>query len=342
MTRRRRGRPDQRGESLVELMVALTIIALVLAMSTVVLTVVVSTTTTGVSEGATADSVLDGLGSLLGHLTAMTTPQNAVTASAADGTRLTLATTCWGDADPDSGSPADGSPPSSMAVDFAWDFALQFCAYPPGSEDATPHVYEALLDPATCDNAVKPPTCTLEVLDFGTAFAADQAACAAPFSACEQYPGVVEPDPEDPPPGRSTVVSWLGRVWCDAACQTGTSCQTQVAVGDPTGSCSASTVARSTPPLFNYYDAGSARSTYPSAPCQATPTGAPKGSFTCTMNLTPPTLDFFNGGADATGLGSLGAVALNLTVDPAPVGLGHPVAAAPVHITDQIPVVGAG
>ncbi len=338
-----RRRRDERGESLVELAIAVGIIALVLGMSVVILSVVVQTTTTGINEGQTADSVQTGLQSLSAYLTDMTTPQNAATASASYATPLTAASTCWGTENPQTGQAVtSGVEPQYMNVDFAWDFAMQFCAYPPGSNSSSPHVYEAFVNKSTCNSSNM---CTLQVLDFGSAFASSQTTC-DDATTCTMYP--LQPQvtsgstlaPQTTPAGTSSVVYSLHNVWCDSFCQSGVSCQTDLAESLSVAGCSSSTVNSTTPPIFNYYTQGTTVSTYPSAPCQSTVTSAPTSSYTCTMNLTAPSLDFLNQTGDALNLGTLASVALNISVEASSPGLGHPVSAAPVRLTDLIPVAG--
>ena len=167
------------------------------------------------------------------------------------------------------------------------------------------------------------------------------------------YPGMGTTGPQAAPPGAATVVSALPGVWCDAFCQRGISCQSELADGSALTlggtTCSAATAAGTTPPLFNYYAAGAPRSTEPPGGSSGS-TGAPDGAFLGTLNLSVSdapglTLDFDQadgfGGSGASQLASLGTIALNLTVYPnAPTGPGHPVAAAPVRVTEQIPVPG--
>lgn len=342
---RRGPRPggDERGESLIELAIALAVMALVLGMSVVIVTVMVRTSSGGVTQGEVVDSVQGGLGSLSSYLTDMTTPENAVLASASYATPLAVTTTvpasadplaCWGDDDPTDGAATAGLSPQYDSVDFGWDYALQFCAYPPGSTAATPHVYEAVLDPSTCDDATN--TCTLEIYDFGTGFAAAQATCDG-GSACTLYPDGSGTDPDARPSGASSLAYSIPDVWCDAFCRTGTSCQTDLAEGLSVAGCSSATVGATTPPLFNYYSRSATRQTESAG--VAAPV-APAGAFIGTLNGRPP-LDFLSA-ADAADLSTLGTIGIDITFEPSgPTGPGHP-NTVPDRITDQIPVAGLG
>jgi len=294
----RSGAPSaEEGWSLVELLVALAVFLVVLTMTSTIVVVVSHQSAVDLAEARTAQSADTALSGLVAPLAGAVSPEAAWVALGhpAGQDPPASADLCWDDQEnpsrtlPDAASatgvpdpgPQPPSPllgadprgtvaapapyqgdvvdPASLAVVYAHDTAVELCSYPPNQ--TTPVVVELWLDPASCTSRAPAGSpydpavvgnCTLDVVRFSpylgpTTATPNDYAPADPLTA---------PDAE--------LIDQVTHVWCDQACQQGTSCwsyldPTTGQAQDPPSLCpdlSPSSESRFTPPLFTYLAAG--------------------------------------------------------------------------------------
>ncbi|MDA8147346.1 MAG: hypothetical protein M0Z93_01025 [Actinomycetota bacterium] len=142
--------------------------------------------------------------------------------------------------------------PSTLSVIYAHDYGLVLCSYPAnGTVPAVPQVYDIFLDASTCTSSTTG-DCTVDVVRLGSTSSAYSGATDYPV-ASSTYAALQVP----PTAANASIVDQVPHVWCDKACQSGTSCWDYVATGmpAPAGPCSGvtkATEANYTPPLFAY------------------------------------------------------------------------------------------
>ncbi|WP_282436742.1 PulJ/GspJ family protein [Aciditerrimonas ferrireducens] len=288
----------QGGWSLVELLVALAVFMVVLAMTATIVTVVSQQSSADLTAARTSETSTVALSGLTAVLEGAVTPEAAWVAEGNPTGQDPPADAgiCWDDPQnpsrtlpssagvqlPDPGpqppspllgpdpmgtvpapSPYQGDlvDPNGLAVIYAHDTAVELCTYPPNQ--TTPVVEELWLDPASCtsraaSDATYDPSvvgdCTLDVVRF------DPYVGPTASSTNDYAPA----DPLEAP--NATVVDQVTHVWCDQACQAGTSCWSYLdpSTGQPVDAppvcpdLSPATEARFTPPLFTYLGAGGA------------------------------------------------------------------------------------
>ena len=332
---RRRG---DAGQSLVEMSVAVGIIAIVLSMASIIALTIIQVSSNGNNKGIAIDTVQSGIVKLEQALGTAVTPSNAYLASLGASTALANPANtsvygssvpslvpCWGqvNADPADVSSANwGSQYNStttaltptpsgtvgyynenLGIVYAHDFAIEFCGVTPQAANAVPDVYEAYVNTGACTAAS---ICPLNLVNFGSTYLS---ACSS--SACPAYA------PATPATVTGATSVPIANVWCDSYCQLGEACSTAITMGAnftapsgwSTSGCTSSTVATTTPPMFNYYavsSSGSGSSLNVGTNCPATT--CPNGSSTKIFAN-----DLYNSG-DAARLNSINFVKLNITV----------------------------
>lgn len=251
--------------SLVELAVAMAVMLIALSMTVIIVQVVTGQAASQLVRGRATETSQVSLDGVTGYLSGAVSPFQAYDAQGGNpaGTDPpSSAGLCWDGTDPGptpvspllgadptgtvhvaAGSPypstTDLVDPASLSIIYAHDYDLELCAYPPGN--TTPEVFEIYLNTSTCTSA---DTCTVDVVRYGTP--------GNPYSAAEDY--------HNPTAANAVVVDQVNHVWCDQACQNGTSCwsYTNQMAHDyqfPPPYCSGvSQVNESpfTPPLFTY------------------------------------------------------------------------------------------
>lgn len=257
--------PQEAGVSLVELAVAMAVMLIALSMTVVIVETVTGQASSQLVQGRATETAQVSLDGISGYLSGAVSPLQAYAAEGdtpAGADPPASAGLCWDSIDP---GPAPASPllgtdpsgttpvpagspypsttdlvdPASLSIIYAHDYDVQLCAYPPNS--TTPEVFEAYLNTSTC---TAQDACTVDVVRYGTP--------ASPYSAAEDY--------HNPSAANAQVVDQIDHVWCDQACQAGTSCWSYVnqIAGDyqaPPSYCSgvtASDESQFTPPLFSY------------------------------------------------------------------------------------------
>jgi len=263
-------RPDRSevGTSLVELVVAVSIMAIALAV-TLVIVVSVDTDAGGqLAQGRATETAQVSLDGMTQFLAGAVTPLQAYAAQGNPAGVDPTSGYCWNDVDPgpattaSPASPLIGSDPhgslaapseypagtkevdpAALSIIYAHDYDVELCAYPPNS--TTPQVYELFVNDASCVSSTS--LCNVEVVRFGTT--------SDPYNAAQDYQSAEPAAAEN-----ATVVDVVHHVWCDQACQAGTSCWSYLptvagASQTPPASCSGistGTEAQFTPPLFTY------------------------------------------------------------------------------------------
>lgn len=264
----RRLRRTERGASLVELLMAVVIIGVVLAMTFVIVVSVDTDAGSQLAQGRATETAQVSLDGLTQFLAGAVSPIQAYAAHGNPAGAEPTSGYCWNTVDPGPDSPsspaspligtdpAGTSPapaeypagttlvdPSALSIIYAHDYDVELCAYPPN--ETTPEVYELYMNEATCVPTTD--LCDVDVVRFGTA--------SDPYNAAQDY------QPAQPAAApNATVVGVVHHVWCDQACQAGTSCWSYLppVAGRPQTvppSCSGVSVAgeaQFTPPLFTY------------------------------------------------------------------------------------------
>lgn len=295
----------ERGQAVVELLVALAVFAVALAMTAVIITGITSSAGTTLRSVQATDASLNNVQDVDQLIRDIVTPANAYlaeSASAGNPNAAAAATPtaaaggpCWGSTTFEPAGTSwqlpSATPAYDLAVLKAYDSDFVFCAYRPGSPSASsdlPHIYEIrMLSPVSGSSCIGT-SCTLQVLDWGTGTTAVN-----PFTATG-----------------APVVATIPKIWCDSWCQGcpstgacssetatwpsgfsnlafGYSCTSLMTAGyvNPPGGCGGST-----PPLLAYF-----------------------GSSTTTA-LNSPTADLdMRSAQDAAGLFHIQSVGLSMT-----------------------------
>jgi len=145
--------------------------------------------------------------------------------------------------------------PSTLSVIYAHDTALEACAYSPNQ--STPVVMEAWLDPQSCTSTA-PSNNSYDAAAIGN--------CTIYLVEYNPYVGPTSSSTNDYAPAdplvapNAHILDTIHHVWCDQACQAGTSCWSYISpvtgqAQSPPAYCpnlSLSTESQFTPPLFAY------------------------------------------------------------------------------------------
>jgi|GEM_PF-4120191 len=290
------------GFTMTELVVTLLVLLIAMTMTAMIGTVVFKNSSGTLRQGQAAERAQVAVSGLAQFLSGTATPQRVAQAT---GATPTSSGPCWGTSQSivPSGSQVAGNlaaapnVPQNLAIIYAHDFNVEFCAYP-ATGAPTPHIYQIALDTSTCSGSDG--YCTVVVKDLGTSWnAADYPATPTSLAA------------------QGTVVDTITDVWCDTACQSGWACSSYPTDSSkvPYTTAPASCGATSTPPLFQYAGTSGASgaplndycapidlSTDPFA------TGQSPGPGPCHYSAAP------SGAADAAGLFGIESVTISVTV----------------------------
>jgi prepilin-type N-terminal cleavage/methylation domain-containing protein len=245
---------DERGVTLVELLVALLIIGIALSMTVVIMATVGTVSSNELRSSHASETATTGLAEIAQWIRGAVSPMQAADAHGSTVEAMSP-TPCWGTSDPGpkNGTALSPDAAASLAIVTAAPFDLVYCGYAPGNSGAkkpsSPGVYEITIAPNSCRGTTG--YCTLAVYSCGSSFDPGN----------QSIPSTINYSSPSTCVTKNDVVALLSRIWCNTWCQQGGTTQ------PPPGS---------TPPIFSYYPGNSGQETAGGpAPSPLAPPGEP-------------------------------------------------------------------